>query len=215
MKKLITAILFLLFIGIHGSFAQTLNDFFSDSEIPTIYLGVDFSKAKLINDPTANPIDIRDRLYNSINDLTVNESKKYDIGKAFHKSNVSSDLAPVKAVISKINAEDILSTNSADFNRFTEADIHSMVKKLDLSKHHEGVGVLFVVEAMRKEEKNSGAAVWMVLINMKEKKVLLAQRYEEKARGFGFRNFWASPIKAALDEIQKDYSKLKKQYPKD
>jgi hypothetical protein len=198
-----------------NGYAQSLKDFFSNSETKTVYLGIDFSKAKLINDPGANTMDIRNRLYNSINDVTVNEAKKYDFGKAFHKSSVSSDLSAVKKHINGINAENILSSNTDDFNRFSEADISGIVKSLDLSKTKEGVGILFVVEAMKKQEKNDMAAVWVVLINLSNKKVLMTKRYEEKARGFGFRNLWVSPIKGAMDQFDKDYSDFKKQYAKD
>ncbi|MBS1928524.1 MAG: hypothetical protein IT254_01270 [Chitinophagaceae bacterium] len=214
MKKLqfFQLVFFAVFFVSGSVHAQILKDFFNNSEYPTVYLGIDFSKAKLINDPMANTIDIKNRLYGSINDVTVYEAKKYDIGKAFHKSMVSSDLSGVKKRIEKINSEDILSQNSDDFSRLKESDIHAVVKGLDLGKQKEGVGVLFVMEAMRKMEKNNGAAVWLVLIDMHSKKVLLTKRYEEKAAGFGFRNMWVSPIKATLNDIEKNYSNLKKEY---
>lgn len=195
--------------------AQTLKDFFSNSETKTVYLGIDFSKSKLINDPGANTMDIRNRLYYSINAVPVNEAKKFDFGKTFHKSSVSVDITGVKKRIENINAEEILSSDNQDFNRFTKDDINGIVKALDLSKSKEGIGILFVVEGMKKQEKNDMASVWVVLINLSNKKVLMAERYEEKARGFGFRNLWVSPIKAAMDDFEKDYSDFKKQYAKD
>lgn len=214
MKKLLFTKM-LLIAGLFftsSAYSQSLKDFFNNSEYPTVYLGIDFSKAKLIGDPGANTIDIKNRLYNSINDVTVFEAKKFDVGKAFHKTTVTSDLSAVKKRIEKINSESILSENSEDFNRLKESDIDGIVKGLDLSKQKDGVGVLFVMEAMRKMEKNNGAAVWLVLINLQNKKVLMTKRYEQKAAGFGFRNMWVSPIKATLTEIGKDYSKLKKEY---
>lgn len=202
---------YLLFVA-GNTFGQTLKEFFNNSEHPTVYLGVDFSKAKLINDPMANTIDIKNRLYGSINDVTIYEAKKYDFGKAFHKSMVTSDLSGVKKRIEKINSEDILSDNSSDFSRLKESDIAAVVKGLDLGKQKEGVGILFVMEAMRKMEKNNAASVWLVLIDLKTKKMLMAKRYEEKAAGFGFRNMWVSPIKGALNSIGKDYADFKKEY---
>jgi len=212
-KYLFTGFLFFAgFLLTNNVFAQTLKNFFNDSEYPTVYLGIDFSKAKLINDPMANAIDIKNRLYYSINAVTLNETKKYDFGKAFHKSSVSNDLSGVKKRIDKINAENILSDNVDDFNRLKESDINDVVKGLEISKSKEAVGILFVMEAMRKMEKNNEAAVWLVLIDLKNKKVLMTKRYEEKATGFGFRNMWVSPIKGALTEIEKNYSHLKKEY---
>jgi hypothetical protein len=192
--------------------AQTLKDFFNSSEEPLTYLGIDFTKAKLINDPGGNPMDIRNRIYGSINQVVVAEPKKYDIGAAFNKSSVSSDLTAVRGKNEKINTEEIMSSNTEDFNRLKEADIVSMVKSLGI-KSKKGIGLLFVMEGMKKEEKNNAASVWAVLIDMQSKKVLLSERFESKASGFGFRNFWASTIKVTLDAIEKKkYKEWKDKY---
>lgn len=189
-----------------------LKEFFNNSEMKFVYLGIDFTKAKLINDPGANSFDIRNRLYGSINDVVVNEPKKYDIQGAFRKSNFSSDLTAVKARIEKINAEDIISSNTADFSRLTESDINAVVKSLNISGK-EGIGLLFVMEGMHKGEKSGSASLWVTLIDLKSKKVLMTERFECKANGFGFRNYWASTIKIALDNIEKSkYKDWKAKY---
>jgi hypothetical protein len=190
------------------SFSQTLKDFFSNSESPAVFLGIDFSKAKLID--VGNPTDIRDRLYASINQLIINEPKKYDLKSAFLKSNFETDLGPVGKTNITANLNEILSTNSADYNRFKEADISSIVKKLDLSGK-KGVGVLFVVEAMSK--MNKASAIWVTFIDTNTKKVLLTERLEGKAVGIGFRNYWAAPVKNILDLIEKKkYKEWKLKY---
>jgi len=193
----------LLFCSISQSvFSQTLNEFFNNSELHLTYLGIDYTKAKLINDPAANTFDIRNRLYTSINNLIVTESKKYDISAAFRKSNFSSDLTAVKAKNEKINAEDITSNNSEDFNRLKESDISAVAKGLSLSGKT-GIGLLFVVEGMKKAGAGGEASVWVVLMDLKSKKVLMTERFETKAKGFGFRNLWASPIKNIIDMVEK------------
>jgi hypothetical protein len=201
-----------IFSNFQNAQAQTLKDFFNNSETPLTYLGIDFTKAKLINEAGGNPMDIRNRLYNSINDVVVNEPKKYDIAGAFHKSSVTSDLTAVKAKNEKINAEEIMSSNTADFNRLKETDIAGMVKALAISGK-KGIGLLFVMEGMKKEDKKAAASVWAVLIDLQTKKVLLSERFENKAAGFGFRNFWSSTIKATIDDIEKDkYKEWKAKY---
>jgi hypothetical protein len=126
-----------IFSNFQNAQAQTLKDFFNNSETPLTYLGIDFTKAKLINEAGGNPMDIRNRLYNSINDVVVNEPKKYDIAGAFHKSSVTSDLTAVKAKNEKINAEEIMSSNTADFNRLKETDIAGMVKAFCNGRYEE------------------------------------------------------------------------------
>jgi hypothetical protein len=182
--------------------SQTLKDFFATSEVQVTYLGVDFTKAKLINYPNPNPIDIKERIYNSINDVVVNEPKKYDLISAFHKTNIISDLTAVRATNGKINSEEIVSSNTADFNRLKESDISAVAKGLDLSGK-KGFGVLIVMEGMKKSDKEGEASMWVAIIDMGSKKVLLTDRFESRATGFGFRNYWASTIKITLDAIEK------------
>jgi len=206
-------VIFVCFIFCGTAFSQNkLNEFFNNSEMPLVYLGIDFTKARLINVPDANSFDIRNKHYGGINDLVVNEPKKFDLSGAFHKSHVSSNLTAVKAKIEKINAEEITSSNTSDFNRLQESDIKSVVNALNIEKRN-GIGVLFVIEGMKKVDKKGEAALWVVLIDMQSKKVLMTERFEEKATGIGFRNYWASPIKATLDEIKKKkYKDWKSQY---
>ncbi len=182
------------------SLAQTLKDVFNNSESPLTYLGIDFSKSRLLD--IGNADDIRNRLYGSINDLIVSEPKKFDLKGAFSKSNINHDFSAVTKNNGKTNLNDILSTNSADFNRLAEADIAASVKALDLSGKS-GVGLLFVMEAMRKIDKKGDAAIWVTLVDMKTKKVLMTERIVEKATGIGFRNYWASTIKEVIEEIEK------------
>lgn len=202
-KKLNWLIALLLMSGISTqSFSQSLKEFFNNSEMQLTYLGIDFTKARLINVPDANSFDIRNRLYGSINDLVVNEPKKFDIAGAFHKSNVSSNLTAVRAKNDKINAEEIVSSNTDDFYRLKETDIAAVVKALNIDKKG-GIGLLFVMEGMKKMDKKGVASIWVVLVDMQSKKQLMAERFETKATGIGFRNYWASTIKETLEEIEK------------
>jgi hypothetical protein len=199
-KKLNWLIAGLLFLGSStASFAQTLKDVFNNSESPLTYLGIDFSKARLLD--VGNADDIRNRLYASINNLIIDEPKKFDLKGAFKKSDISSDLSAVTKNNAKVNLNDIISTNQADFNRLKESDISDIVKALDISGKS-GVGVLFVMEAMRKLDKKGDAAIWVTFVDMKTKKVLMTERLEENAKtAFGFRNYWASTIKELIDDI--------------
>jgi hypothetical protein len=194
----------MLFAGSTKSFSQTVKDFFNNTSTTLTYLGIDYTKNKLINDPGGNASDIKGRLYNSMNEVVVNEmGKNYNIAGAFDRSSgVNSDISAVTEKNGKINASDIMSSSEADFNRLTESDIAGCVKALGL-KGKEGVGLVFIMEGMKKEEKKSYGAVWVTLIDMKTKKVLMTERMEQEAAGFGFRNFWVSIIKKSIIEIDK------------
>lgn len=194
-----------------SSFSQTAKDFFTSSETAVVFLGVDFTKAKVINEPGANAIDIRNG-YNSVNNVIMSESKKYNLAEVFHKSYIASDLTAVKAKNEKINAEEILSSNTEDYHRLEESDINAVIKTLNISGK-KGIGLIFVIEGFRKEGKARNASVWTVLINLQSKKVLMAERSDAKVGGVGFRNSWASAIKSTLQNIEKSkYKEWKEKY---
>lgn len=213
-QKLSWLFAILLFLGSSAqSFSQTIKDFFSNNATPLTYLGIDYTKARLINDPGGNPTDIQARLYRSMNDLVINEPDNYKIASAFGRSGgVTNDISAVITKNEKINSKDIMSSNAADFNRLTEANIAAEVLALDL-KNKDGIGLVFIMEGMKKEEKKSYGSVWVTLIDMKTKKVLMTERMEQEAAGFGFRNFWASIVKKSIIEIdKKKYKNWKSKY---
>ena len=205
-----TAFIALLFFSGTATFSQTAKDVFTNSETPILFLGVDFTKTKVIDELTASEFDLRDKVYPSVNEVIIGEPKKYDLKGAFHKSFIDHDLAAVIAKNSKINAEDIKSTNTADFHKLQASDIESVVKGYDFGDK-KGVGLLFVTEALSKSEK--AVAVWVTLIDMKTKKVLMTERMQGKVGGFGLRNYMAAGIKNVIDDIEKKkYNEWKAKY---
>jgi len=195
----------------HPGFSQTLKDFFNSESTPALYLGIDFTKAKLIDDPKSEANEIRDRQFDGINLLIVTETKKFDLNAAFHRSNIDHDLGAVNKRNEKADASQLMSTNTGDFHRLKDDDINSLVKGFDFGDK-KGIGILFVMEAMSKSGK--AAAIWVTFVDMKAKKVLYTERLEEKiGMAIGFRNTWASAIKKLLDEIEGDkYKEWKKKF---
>jgi hypothetical protein len=197
--KWLLAIVFLL-AGTQPLSAQTLKEFFNSSEVPLTYLGVDFTQAKVFNDIAANAMDIRDRQFAAINQVIVNEPKKYDFQKALSKSNVTNDISFVNAKNAKIDAEKIIESNSADEVRFTKATIESIVKGYKFAGK-KGIGLMFIMESMNKA--SAQASMYVTFIDIASGKVLLTERMTAKAAGFGFRNYWAKTVYEVLDDIKK------------
>jgi hypothetical protein len=207
MKRTAKAIVSFIFIALLAppAFSQTLKDFFTSDATTALYLGIDFTKAKLIDDATTNETDIRDRQFAGINELIITDSKHIDVAGSFHKKSMDHDLGEVDKKNLSIDPSQIKSTNTSDFHRLKEDDISALVKGYSFSGKT-GIGILFVMEAMSKSGK--AAAIWVTFIDMKSKKVLLTERMEEKTgMSFGFKNYWAAPVKKALDEIDGDRMK--------
>jgi hypothetical protein len=191
--------------------AQTLKEFFNDSNIPLFWLGIDFTKARLIDDATANESDIVARQFTGINELVITEAKKYDVKGAFHRNSVDHDLGFVNKRNQSANASLIKSTSSSDFHRLNADSISALVKGFDFGDK-KGIGLMIVMEAMSKSEKAS--AGWITFVDMGAKKVLMTERLEGKASmSFGFRNYWATTVKNLLEGIEKKkYNEWKAKY---
>ncbi len=87
-------------------------------------------------------------------------------------------------------------------------DIDKLVSNFNYGPH-KGYGVLLIVEGMDKTKKL--ATIWFTLINMDSKTVLTTERVNGKlGSGFGFRNYWASAIKNAINDVEdKNYTQWK------
>src|SRR5918993_3302566 len=77
------------------AYSQSAKEVFNNTETKLLYLGIDFTKARLIGDTAANATDIRDRQFQGINDVVVNEPKRYEIEKAFNRAAIEHDLSLV------------------------------------------------------------------------------------------------------------------------
>jgi hypothetical protein len=196
-----------------STFAQTTaKDVFNNSETQIIYLGIDFTKTKVIDFLTESEFDMRDKHFPGANEIIVGEEKKFDLKDAFHKSYIDHDLGPVSTRNSKINAEEIKSTNTADFHRLQSSDIQSSVSGFDFGDK-KGVGLIFFCEGISKSQK--AAAYWITLVDMRSKRVLVTERMEGKIGGINLKSAIAASIKEILDSIRKKkYDEWKTKYNK-
>lgn len=172
----------------------------SNKDVPAVWLGLDFTEARLIGDIGANENDIKDRIVNDINQLIVNEAKKYDVDGALKKSGVQADLSFTYEMNKKMDEKKLKSSNDADFTRLNKEMIEKMVARYDFG-NKKGLGVLFIVEAMSKSKEK--ASMWVTWIDLSSKKVLQTERREGKPGGFGFRNYWARSAYEVMNDMKK------------
>jgi hypothetical protein len=196
--------------------AQTLKDVFTSSETQILYLGIDYTQARLIGDASATGIEARDRYFPAINQVVINEPKKYDLQGAFNKSMINNSLTIVTKRNKAINAENIVSTESSDYIRLKEDDINKLTRGIDF-EGKKGIGLLFIVEGMKKGGKkgdNSSSSIWVTFVDMGANKVLMTERMEAiTTGGFGFRNYWANTIFNLIEAInKKKYKEWKQKY---
>jgi hypothetical protein len=177
--------------------------FFNEDTVTAVYLGIDFTLTKLINDEASNATVIQSEQFNGINDLIIKENKKYDVQDAYRRKNWVVNIKEVEARNLKASPDQLKSSNDADLTRLNKTDIESLVGKFDFG-NQKGYGILLIVEGLSKSSKI--ASIWFTLVNMGNAKVLVTQRVDGKlGSGFGFRNYWASAIKNAIAEVKHKY----------
>lgn len=207
MKSQLLWLLMFLMMGVTAK-AQNLSEVLNNTETPIFYYGIDFTKARLMGDPNANPRDIVERQFAGINALIINEYKKYDVAAAFRRSELPNDLSYTDQRNEKVDPDKLLSTNSEDFNRLNEKDIQTLISGFN-GGSKPGTGLVFVVEGMSKTKK--ALSLWVTLFDIKTRKVLMTKRMEGAlGSGFSFRNYWATGFKKIIDQIEKsEYKKWK------
>lgn len=203
MKHLKTTLIFSVLltvfsIGAVNAQTPTPKDIFT-TDLPITYLGIDFSNSKLIGDTVISLTDLPNK-FEAINNVPVNEAKKYDIGAALKKTHITNDLSVVKEQNDKTDPSKFLSSKDADFMRFKEADISKIVSGYNF-KGKTGVGLVFIAEGLSKRQER--ASIYVTFVDMKTNKVIYTERMEGKAGGFGYRNYWVKPVWSIIDEIKK------------
>lgn len=189
-----------------AGFSQlTFKDYFNE-QTPVTYLGVDFADVRIAGHSDIEVKDLKDRHFSTINNLVLNEPKKYDFSKFFHRSNVQTDISMVEAHNAKIDADKIKSTGADDETHLTPAGVEKIVKGYNFGK--KGIGAMIVVESLSKTKEHGTA--YMVFLDMSNSKVLYSEKFTEKGGGFGLRNYWAKVVYNVLDDAGDKYKDWKK-----
>ncbi len=216
MKKMFLSALFA--IALHPVFAQLTSADVFKPEVPVTWLGIDYSQLRFIGSAAQwgdagaiTPDQIRDKYYQAWNDLVINEAKKYDVPAACKRSTV----AYAQDVANKMNGtaktDQLFSSDLNDFSRLTKDMVAAQVKKYNFAGN-KGLGMMLMGEAMSKGKEAS--SYWVVYVDMDTKKVLVAERVEGKAGGFGFRNYWARSIMEVLKTAKGSFTDWKTAYAK-
>lgn len=191
-------------------FSQTVKNIFDEST-PITYLGIDFTQARVLGETGTDATKMRDQYFPSINNTVNTQTNRYDIQEALHTSrDIKRDLNPVTARNRSIAVQQIKSTTISDYAHLKASDIDKLIQSYALTGKS-GIGLLFVVDGMSKSQK--AATVYVVFFNMVTKKILLSERLEGEAGGFGFSNYWVKPFEKILDQISSSkYEEWKKKY---
>lgn len=176
--------LLLVLVLISGMFRA--QPFKAVTDAPTLtWFGLDFSKAKMVGsfsgplvvtfgyqvttlDGTGNTaLTLRDNFYVSINELILNEPKRYDLKKFMANKEFEHNIEPVTKINAQINLDSIKIIGTYKSTPFSKEKIQAVVSayKSYMPEGATGIGVCMVVEKFDNINKN--AVVNIVFFDIK------------------------------------------------
>jgi hypothetical protein len=180
-------------------------DFFIKTT-PVTYLGVDFSKCKLIGEGFENPKG----MFNDINALIEKEKAKYDINGAIRKPNPRY----MYSIVDKRNndvAENSLTENPNDLVAYSQ--LQNIIDEYDLTSSAvtDGLGLVIIADNLNKTRPQG--SFYYVVFDVASKKILISDRFTGRPGGNGLRNYWAKSIHETIMALRdKKYGVWKAMY---
>lgn len=200
-----TILVFAILLSFTSLSAQNIDDVFSSSKTKMVFVGLDFSKAKMVGSKDfCAPDKIKDRYFGEWNELMVSEMDKFDLKKAFMKEEMDYDLSIVEKGNNDVDVRGLVINNTAE--TLSEKTIKSMVKAYDTEKLKAPFGIAFIVHAFSNFEKE--AIIEVVIFSTKSKKVLFSRKMSGSVSGFGYRNYWGGAIHDIIRHIERREFKL-------
>jgi len=192
-------IIIILFANIQFGFSQKGMSKLFDGKTKIVFLGLDFTHAKFIGkEGFKDSYKLKTYYITNLNALLEEEYAKYNLPlnalKAKHYTTNTSDLMVLNDDIDDI--EDRIINGSYYIK---EKDIQKYIRKYKLSEN-KGIGISFIVESFNHSLEKS--VIWVTFINLNNGQFLYTERMEGKAKGFGFRNYWAGSIYDVIDQIK-------------
>ncbi|PZR30104.1 MAG: hypothetical protein DI538_23495 [Azospira oryzae] len=183
--------------------AQT-SDLF-DPKTSFTWLGIDFSQAKVIGEREriATDTQLKDMIA-AWNELMIKEASKYNVKKAFHKEQVTTDFSPVISHNEALDLSAVLVDNPTDEGDFNTGVINDIIQSYDFGSLN-GIGLMLNVERFSKPADK--ATIWFTFVNMDTKELLFTEQMTAPPAGRGVRNYWGSTVFLMLERIEK------KEYP--
>lgn len=182
---------------------KTRSDIFEDDEVT--FLGLDFSEAQMIGSlGFTDPYEIKNSYFYKWNRLLFAEKDKYNVSRFYRKSEVNYNFDVVDARNDKVDEDALVIDKSY---KIDEDKLKSIVGAYNSKDPSEGLGLVYIVESFNKTD--ASAFVWVTFFDIKTNKILMARRMRGKARGFGFRNYWAGAIYDIMKQSEKMMSRWK------
>ena len=167
-------------------------------------MGYDLSQARFIGtDGFTDPAAIKDKFVAAWNNTFVAEYEKFSLQKAFKLTNdkYETNVDVVQDINGKLNIHERVMNGSYSIG---EDDVKKAVSHYK-SKEKDAIGLVYVVESFNKTLEK--AVLWVTFVDLSNNKMLYTEKIEEKAGGFGLKNYWIAPATKLKKDIEGKYYK--------
>lgn len=181
-------------------FGQSLEKIL-DKDIPVIWVGLDFSNAKLIGDREkyGSLSDIQ-YLIKSWNDLIETEKDRYNVARFTRKKTAEYHTEITRKHNDELEISTLLSNVKEDHDRLKQEDITAIVRSYNFEALT-GLGLMFTVESL--SELHHQAAIWATFIDLSTKEVLVTERIISGPGGAGLRNYWGRSFLETMEKMER------------
>lgn len=182
--------------------SQKIDDIFSRSGAPIVWLGLDFTQVRLVGGLGTVDKDELIPLFESINRVIVSERTKYNFASALRRDEIPYDLEVVTRLNEAMDpSKAIAYTSSDERGRLSEETISVLVKQYKLEKQ-EGIGLVFFVETLDKVKEKG--IMWVTFFNLADRNILFTEKMAGTAGGISFRNHWARCAYEIINQIREN-----------
>lgn len=197
-----TLILLLLSMILPQLKSQELNVFKTGD---MVFYGLDFSESKFLGGSgQTSPITMQDKFMPALNELMIDERRRYDVASSYQKKNVEYYFDMADDINARLNIEEHYSNENVE--ELNEEQISEAISRYKDDKHS-GLGLVYLVTKVN--HSNNLINIKIVFFSIERGDVLLVKSASGKMKGFGIRNYYAGGIRQIISDTKKSYPNWK------
>lgn len=198
-------IVVLLSVSFMGSLCAQKLDVFESNNM--VFYGLDFTFARFTGGSgLTSPASMQDKYMPALNELMIDERKRYDVAQSYKKKNVEYYFYMADAFNADFDVYE--SYVHGKVENLSDTEIQTVISKYKDDKHS-GLGLVYLVDEV--SHGNNLITIQIVFFDIDSRKVLLVKRARGGMKGFSIRNYYAGGIRQIIKESQEFYEKWEKQ----
>lgn len=202
MKKII---LFIFLISSTVLISQE-NPVFDSKDM--VFYGLDFTKARFTGGfGLTSPATMQDKYMPALNELMIDERRRYDVAKSYKKKNVEYYFDLADQFNSKGDIYD--QYINEDIDMLSDEEVNFVVNQYIVDEKHHGLGLVYIVDEVN--HIRSLITIQITFFDIESGEVYFRKRARGDMKGFSIRNYYAGGIRQIIKDSEKTYLNWKKE----